>query len=263
MHYGSRIVTVCPLQYVGGYMLRFFCTVLILFGCFELFAQNTPEATGQGESVLPKVTIDLNKNPKSSYLDVFHAKQYASRLHKEHGKSIHTLKVIIANFGSEADKKSLSAISTDYGKVLRKVYTGRHVEAYRILLRMNNSIRSLFSTLSDSYYKRASQMLDLCTDKIVELELAESTEPGSEVYSNYKLIRKNKNRLAHAFEQIFFAEQMKSLEYYTLMISHLRSAKSYAIAILRDTAATSQDRKQTLTRYKIDSEDTNNIIARK
>ena len=202
------------------------------------------------------------RNPGSTYLDVFHASENVPKFRKENQNMIYTLHIIISNFGTADEKSSLKRSLRDFKQAVSQMYKRKLVDSENLFKKNKKDLNSLFEKMAAKYQSRTANLLDRCTDALVEVELAEAAEPGNELNSKVKLIYRNRAKLSVAYHQLVEAQSMFMIQKHRLAIGHYRVAKHYGINILQELTQDEAGKNRIAKEFAIDSKDIRNLIAR-
>ena len=244
---------------------------LSIIGCLlmgQIYAQETTSPAATGTPVTTKAkkrptNMTAARNPESSYLDIFHAKDHVESHTEAFKKDLLIARIMVANFGSEEDKKDLTRAEVDFKDMLTSFYSGKYIKAEADIRDAYKALQSLYDRLSDAYQNRATEILAKCTEKVVEMELSDSIEPGSAASSSAQNILKSRVRLNIAYNKLNEAENQQVAFHPGLAINQFRLAKLFGVAILEDLAETEEDKKKIRDEYAIDLKDIQNLIANK
>ena len=239
--------------------------VVTLVTCFQVaFAQKGANETASKEQNTKKNETNIKaKNPKASYLDIFHASQDSAKLHRLTKTRIFGLKVAVQNFGSAEDRGTFENIVKDFKAAVGDRYRGSYVASDQTFRKNMKNIKGLYTSLANLYYQRTQAILDQCADALVETELQESAEPGSQIESKIRQIDKSRAWLRNGYSQLNEGEKMQLQERPEFAISHYRVAKMYGIGILKDLSANDAAKKKVENEYLVDSKDIKRLVAGK
>ena len=238
------------------------CLTVMLASCFQVvFAQ---QGAGEDAAKVKKRERNIKaKNPKASYLDIFHAKSDSAKLHRTNKARIFSLQISVRNFGDKEDDEAFKKVRADFKSAVGDLYRGSYVASDQTFRKNRLEIKKLYEKLATLYHKRTLDLLDKCADALVETELQESAEPGSQVDSNVKQIDRNRSWLRNAYSQLTEGEKMQLQERPEFSISHYRVAKMYGIGILKDLSVGDAAKKKVENEYSVDSKDIKRLIAGK
>ena len=198
-----------------------------------------------------------------SYMEINHAKKSAMRLIDINKAELARLKVIVANFGTDAQKNRYEELSNNFKEGYKELYKRKYLEAETILLQNRTDIVALLKEMADLYQNQAGDILNRCADQLVERELGidptSAGDPNAQTKVN-RLIIDNNIRLLIAYDQLNMGDRYMVDEQYSSAIVHFRIAKMHGIQILIYLAETEEDREKIRDEFAKDLEDGNNRI---
>lgn len=198
---------------------------------------------------------------KGNYLDVYHSKQKAFQLKESNKNEIYRLKIIVANNGESDEKTKLKTVIENYKTAIKTLYTRNYLKSAKELEKNRDDINDLYAILAKKYRKQADDLLDKCADKLVDMELSESIEPGSEKSSQARLIAKIRIRIMVAYGQLSMAEGMEKSQKYADAISHYRVSIYHGIEILRSLAKDQDEERKIIQEYEVAMADSENKLG--
>jgi hypothetical protein len=194
---------------------------------------------------------------KDDDIEKFRAHQQVEKLQNENNNKINLVEVISKNFGY-----------TSYGKLKKDYWTARIlvskkqiIQAKDLLEKNKNDIDEALKEISNDYQKATQEMLDECISKLNDFEFNANTDPNTNSETKKKIFIL-RNQIRTAIQTFDNANEAFSDKFYFSSISLCRSAKSYAINILRDLAAP-EDRSKIDDKYKIHIVDNRNEVYKK
>lgn len=210
-------------------------------------AKNTAEPASIAEDDTP-----------ASYLDIFHSKERAYSLKRENMEDIHRLKVIVTNFGDANHKTMFENIMKSYKEGVKVLYKNRFIDADKQLTQNKSDIIKLYALFAMEYHTKTNELLNDCADKLVDVELAESIEPGSMKTSKNRIIVQNRNRLQVAYSQLNMGADLEKSQNLPEAVAHFRVAKYHGIKILMSLTDDENEKKKIDDQYQKDMIDVDN-----
>ena len=236
----SRIKRVC-----------LFFLVSILF--FPSLA-NSQEKKADEEAIKrdPSLAYTEAERPEENYLARFTGIKISEKLIKQNLENIYMLKVIVSNFKQQDWEADYQKIYASYKRGVSLFYR-RNVIYARVELEKNKrDITQLCKKIFAVYKKQCTEMLDECSDKILNFSLDERTKYDP---NKNRILFKNMMRLWIAYGQIDDADVAAVDDLYKSSIFHIRIAKSYAIKILEQL-----DPKKSEGRFNVHKADNRNRV---
>ncbi len=232
-----------------------FNTVLFIMAAFVLFptvafTENTEKDTEEDQLT-------------GSYLDIYHAKEISTRLGDSNRLQLYRLKIMVANFGDGDEKSKLDTTSENYKEAMKSMYKRHYLASEKKLTANRSEIQSMYATLAKKYREKTAEVLNRTADRLVEIELSESVEPGAFANTHAKLISRARISLVVGYNQLSMGEAEEGNTRYPEAISHFRVARFHAIHMLAAMAETEEDRKKILDEFKVDLMDIENKTAEK
>ena len=183
----------------------------------------------------PAYEEDHPERKVSTYLDVHHAVKNINPLKSQVMLDIYRLNKIITNFngkiqGADADYKN---IKENYKKGIDLYYRREYLESSYVLKDTRKMSQNLYKKFSEHFQKQIGELLNSCSESMVNIELKNIPGDGSGSVS-LDTIRHNQFRLRIAYNQVYLADQMTRDDRYDAAVDHLRLAKLYAINVLKN-----------------------------
>ncbi|MDY6968359.1 MAG: hypothetical protein SVR08_06870 [Spirochaetota bacterium] len=229
----------------------FFLASILIFPSLA----NSQEKKADEEAIKrdPSLAYTEAERPEDNYLARFTGIRVSEKLIKENLENIYMLKVIVSNFKQQQDwGEEYKKIYASYKKGVGLFYR-RNVIYARVELEKNKrDITQLCKKIFTVYRKQSIEMLDECSDKILNFSLDESTKFDP---NKNRILFKNMMRLWIAYGQIDDADDSAIDNLFKSSIFHVRIAKSYAIKILEQL-----DPKKSEGRFNVHKADNRNRI---
>ncbi len=190
-------------------------------------------------------------------IEKFRAHQQVEKLQNENYRKINLVEVISKNFGY-----------TSYGKLKKDYWTARILVSRKQIIgakdlfeRNRKEIDEALREISGDYQKITQDMLDECIARVNDFEFSANNDPNTNFETNNRIFML-RTQIRMAVQQFDSAGEAFIDRYYVSSITLCRSAKSYAINILRDLAAP-EDKNKVDDKYKIHIVDNRNEVYKK
>jgi len=238
---------------------------LMAFSMLGLFSINiNAQDAESGEPAKSKKADDIDNKRYGSYLAVSHAKFNAEKQQKQNRRLLGDLLVIVANFGTEAQKKQLTDANQEFKQGVKELYKRKYLEADDTLTSNKKNIGDLYTEMVNMYHKKTVVILTRCTDGVVDMELSINKTGNvspTEHSGRTKKVHQNMRRLAIAYDQFNEGTFYRQEKGFTYAIKHFRVSITQGVSILMDLTESETERKKIRDEFQKELLDVENRIA--
>ena len=237
---------------------------LMAFSMLGLFSININAQDADSGEPTKKKTEDVDNKRYGSYLAVSHAKHHAEKNQKQNRRLLGDLLVIVANFGTEGQKKQLDDANQEFKQGVKELYRRKYLEADDILSSNKKNIASLYTEMVNMYHAKAVAILTRCTEAVVDMELSINKTGNvspTEHSGRTKKVHANMRRLAIAYDQFNEGTFYRQEKGYTYATKHFRVSITQGVAILMDLTESETEKKKLRDEFQKELLDVENRIA--